>query len=1037
MGSSCSSAQKKKDKDRQNAHGGQSPIGGRRRSTDSLPYGKGSPPSSRRPSFDPNSAPATVPEQAESPGDSMVGHKVPVDTALSSVSAGGSSCSPPPGTTGTPIIKDAPSLDAIGLPDLQRFPDHVRSLVLGRINEIDSQSPLQEITLYIAADFFDSVVERDALTERVFPYLRRYSAEKGYELNVTDLHWGIPGVGLVDHSLPDLCMSTLEKWRTRRRLLTLVIFNDNIGATLLPRTLPKPHFESGMESVETDDDKEIFKKWYILDTVASPMVYVLQPVVKNYPAIAGEDPKEREQCTKQWKEEAQRMITILGNILPDGQKQKNLTSVLQDEIKFIVSDDPQEAKRVLWMQRRFTHKPASGGGDKPSPCSKRIDQSKIQLEDYLPDTQKLVFYVKWHEEGIDPQNFEEDEQYISEFCDSLKEELKKLIDGLLEEDFLEEAREIYRGIEKQLYVELIQQYQACRQLSKNFIDRENCLESVKSYLSGNATHPLIIKGPTGCGKTCLIAKLTEMASTWFPISCVVSRLVSLTAESATQHQLLRSISEQCCALYGEHPAVASSTIHSWDYGLGKLLGKVSELRPLIILIDGIDQLAEYSDKDLQWLPHELPAHVRLILTVRNDSEELAKIKDIIEDSDCFFSLANPTTEEAKTTINQVLETNKKRLSAQEQSMIDEYLKDDTSARYSHLLGLMTTKWAEMLLEKKDEVQKNTEGLIFQYLFHVESHLGVTLITFVLGLLIAAKHGISESEMLDLLSCEDSILNLVFFGEQTKVRRIPAVLWASVKNFLNPFLRTQVLGGRTLTMLSCEAYRTIIKKYLQNKGHTVKASAQLLVDYFFGKWAEGKPKPISPTSEQSQDRHVLDQPLAYEANPNKRKLEELPYQVLQVNDSIRDNFLFDATWLLYKFCGSDPYQLLEDISNYQRTLPESDKQLELLENVVQLSSYALRSDGSQFFAQMYGRLKKFFSSSSSSEYPSLKSIYDTSCKPPLSSLLPIGSCLEEPSISNLTVNCNNTNHHSSPGSESPSSKGFPFTGLYTIKEDKGH
>lgn len=53
--------------------------------------------------------------------------------------------------------------------------------------------------------------------------------------------------------------------------------------------------------------------------------------------------------------------------------------------------------------------------------------------------------MKWHEEGIDPQNFEEDEQYISEFCDSLKEELQKLIDGLLEEDFLEEAREVYRG----------------------------------------------------------------------------------------------------------------------------------------------------------------------------------------------------------------------------------------------------------------------------------------------------------------------------------------------------------------------------------------------------------------------------------------------------------------------------------------------------------------------------------------------------------------------------------------------------------------
>lgn len=405
------------------------------------------------------------------------------------------------------------------------------------------------------------------------------------------------------------------------------------------------------------------------------------------------------------------------------------------------------------------------------------------------------------------------------------------------------------------------------------------------------------------------------------------------------------------------------------------------------------------------------------------------------DDKCFISLTNPTVEESKSAVNKVLESQKKRLSESEKNMLTEYIVEDSSARYSQLLGLMSSKWAEMLVTKSEEVQKNTEGLVFQYLSHVESHLGVTLITFILGLLVAAKHGICESEMLDLLSCEDSILNLVFFGEEPRVRRIPAVLWASVKNFLDPFLKTQVLGGRTLNMLSCEAYRTIIKNYLKSKGHMVKGSAQLLVDYYMGKWSEGKAKPISPSSEKSQDRFVLDQPLAYGPNPNKRKLEELPYQILQVNDSIRDNFLFDATWLLYKFCGSDPYQLLEDLLVFHKTLPESDKQLELLDNIVQLSSYALRSDGSQFFAQMYGRLKTLFSNGST-DYPSLKSIYDTSCKPPLSSLLPIGNCLEEPTISaSSPVNCNNTNHNSS--SESPGTKGFPFTGLYTIKEDKAH
>lgn len=123
------------------------------------------------------------------------------------------------------------------------------------------------------------------------------------------------------------------------------------------------------------------------------------------------------------------------------------------------------------------------------------------------------------------------------------------------------------GIEKQLYVELIQQYQACKKLSKDFTGQQSVLNSVKDYICGSSNHPLIIHGPTGCGKSSLIAKVAEMSSTWLPAACVVPRLISLTAESSTQQQLLRSISEQCCALYGEHPSVASSVSFFFFFAL--------------------------------------------------------------------------------------------------------------------------------------------------------------------------------------------------------------------------------------------------------------------------------------------------------------------------------------------------------------------------------------------------------------------------------------------------------------------------------------
>lgn len=81
-----------------------------------------------------------------------------------------------------------------------------------------------------------------------------------------------------------------------------------------------------MESVESEEDRNIFNKWYELDAKASPMIYILQPVIKHYPDVASEDPAARKIATLHWKEEAEKMISILSNILPDGQKQKNLTS---------------------------------------------------------------------------------------------------------------------------------------------------------------------------------------------------------------------------------------------------------------------------------------------------------------------------------------------------------------------------------------------------------------------------------------------------------------------------------------------------------------------------------------------------------------------------------------------------------------------------------------------------------------------------------------------------------------------------------------
>ena len=54
-----------------------------------------------------------------------------------------------------------------------------------------------------------------------------------------------------------------------------------------------------------------------------------------------------------------------------------------------------------------------------------------------------------------------------------------------------------------------------------------------------------------------------------------------------------------------------------DKDLPKLLKHVSEERPLVVIIDGIDQFPSTEAKSFEWIPHTLPGNVKMILTVRS------------------------------------------------------------------------------------------------------------------------------------------------------------------------------------------------------------------------------------------------------------------------------------------------------------------------------------------------------------------------------------------------------------------------------------
>ncbi|XP_022246219.1 NACHT and WD repeat domain-containing protein 2-like [Limulus polyphemus] len=213
-----------------------------------------------------------------------------------------------------------------GVPSIQDLPTSISCLLTGQVFEEFSPQPLKLINIYICAEFYDSQVERLALMERVFPDLRLFCARNDYELNVVDLHWGVPGDCLDDHSFRDVCLDTLRELKKRGKLIVLIFLNEQLECSNLPRNIVSSDFEFISKNVQSSEDKELLYKWYLINENIVPPCYLLQPISDYLPGIISDCHNKRQEAIDQWRKESKEMIEVLKSVMTDEQKIKYMQS---------------------------------------------------------------------------------------------------------------------------------------------------------------------------------------------------------------------------------------------------------------------------------------------------------------------------------------------------------------------------------------------------------------------------------------------------------------------------------------------------------------------------------------------------------------------------------------------------------------------------------------------------------------------------------------------------------------------------------------
>ncbi|XP_076370649.1 NACHT and WD repeat domain-containing protein 2-like isoform X3 [Tachypleus tridentatus] len=912
MGNSCSSGQKKKDKEKTQSKVG-SPLGSKRRSsaqsTESIPYGKGSPTTTRVNDW------GTAPSEATNLPPRYDANQSQLEEVSEMSTQDLDTPQSPPVSKLPSTIQTTVEKDSSGLSDMLRFPEAVRSLLLGRFEEPLPPCSVKQISLYFSADYNDTQVERSAFMESIYPDLRLRCAENDYELNVVDLHLGLNGDCLDDHSFKEVCLDTIRELRGRGQLITVVFLNEVLDTPLLPREILATDFESFKSNIESEEKKQLFEKWYFLDENANPLSYILCPISEHLPCLLEELQDTRLEAINEWRKESKEMLETLYAVLGEEEKSKYLIT----------------------------------------------------------------------------------------------------------------------SIENQLYTELVQQAATCKALLSSFVGRQELLAELQAYIISDSNHPIIIHGPAGCGKTALVAQASQLCSDWLPIAPVIVRFVGVTHESRTLEQVLRSICEQGCALFGEHPFIASKSGWEPNQVLEVIMDKVSSHRPLIIFIDGIDQVDSFSSKDLQWLPAELPKHVKLILSVRDETDEFQELKEhlLSEKEESFLLVPGLTQEEGLSLVEEVLQKKDRKITDSQRQLIQECFEKCNFPLYAELLAHQSSEWESDQSPDDIVIKHTSEGVFMDSVTEIEKCLSAATLGFILGLLVTAKHGLSDPEVLDILSCEESFLDHSFLVSNASAPSyFPYLLWYQTKKKLSLFLKTSIVGGKCLISWKNNMFKSLCKRYCSHVGVTTNSLTEALINYFQEKHKNYKNKSESSEegAEKMSQKFVLEQPLLYKFHPNRRKVDELPFYCLQyLEDSwVREHFLFNVEWLQCKLQGSDPYQVLEDIAIYQSHAP-TDEEVLLLQKVIQLSSYALRYDGLQFLSQVYGRLLPIMTTiNDNSQFSSIRTIFHTACWPPTPSLLPLMPCLQPPHL-----------EHQQSQDTGDKNTARSFCGLYWLKDDLTH
>lgn len=747
--------------------------------------------------------------------------------------------------------------------------------------------------------------ERNALQERVFPKLRELCMQHGCRFQAIDLRWCVSEEAALDQQTMNICLNEIKRCqKVTPRPNFIVLLGDRYGWCPLPAQIEATEFEKIM-SVVSEDDRNEYQGWYRKDDNAIPAEYCLQPRKVEFSGNKTDEEKEKIQDdeSKQWEQIETELRSIfidainkLGWAKTDSRRIQYEASATHQEI-INGALDSQNAKDHVFCYFRsitnpFPNDEAKDFIDSDKSLKDKLDELKCDLESELPKEHIHKYDASWDKGSLTTA-------HLDDLCKRVEEDLSRTI--------LEEVDKIEK--KPDLEQETDNHWEFAEERSKNFVGRTDVLDRIRNYVIDDEKIPLITHGKSGCGKSAIMAKMALELRGKSDIT-VISRFIGATPESSVIGSLLIGICREIYDSFGfeqekqqklqqELNAIqgideeaqkrreqkrdeieSEYEIPSDDTGklaktLRSFITKIPKDKRLVIFLDAIDQLNS-SDNALTlfWLPKELSENVKFVISAISEegsASEPMRIAQRMLPKEAFFSITDMSPKDGEVLLKSWFEcpTDKSKertlQCSQKKEVLDKFAVCPLPL-YLKLAFEEARRWKSYDGVLKDSLGADVKGMLeglFDRLEEEANH-GDVLVKHSMGYLASARNGLTEDEMLDVLSTDDEVMKdfLLRSPKSPEVPRLPLVVWSRLYFDMEPYLTERSADQTSLLSFYHRQVGEVARQRYMSDKDSLKRHGHL-ADYFGDKIA-GYPQP-----------HIIG--ADDKGKPNYRKMSELPYQ----------------------------------------------------------------------------------------------------------------------------------------------------------------